>query len=457
MVANNFINDEPQKFFGKIGVQLCIARQLPQPLNLLFFPCGICWGQGGFRLKFAYRLCDLEALSQHEHKRCVDIVDAIPEAVEGCSICHYPHLCLVWSLRTRGNTPFALALRRGCRQSSNIMTATIHKIGGHCAPSLDPILKLVAPGMNKVNAVILDRMQSEIPLIPELAGHLIAGGGKRMRPMLTLACAQLLDYPGDRHHKLAAAVEFIHTATLLHDDVVDGSDMRRGKTAANLIFGNPAAVLVGDFLFSRSFELMVEDGSLKVLKILSNASAVIAEGEVHQLTAQRQIATTEEKYLDIIGSKTAALFAAACRISAVVAERGEAQEMALDAYGRNLGIAFQLVDDAIDYVSDGETMGKDSGDDFRDGKVTLPVILAHSRGNAEEKTFWRDAMLGNRISDNDLAHAIMLLRRHNAIDDTLVRARHYGQRAIDAIAHFPAGEAKSALTEAVEFAIARAY
>jgi octaprenyl-diphosphate synthase len=244
---------------------------------------------------------------------------------------------------------------------------------------------------------------------------------------------------------------------LLHDDVVDGSDMRRGKTAANLIFGNPAAVLVGDFLFSRSFELMVEDGSLKVLKILSNASAVIAEGEVNQLTAQRQISTTEEKYLDIIGSKTAALFAAACRISAVVAESGEAQEMALDAFGRNLGIAFQLVDDAIDYVSDGATMGKDSGDDFRDGKVTLPVILAHCRGNAEEQKFWRDAMLGNRVSDADLAHARALLRAHHAIDDTLDRARHYGQRAIDAIAHFPAGEAKSALTEAVKFAIARAY
>jgi octaprenyl-diphosphate synthase len=244
---------------------------------------------------------------------------------------------------------------------------------------------------------------------------------------------------------------------LLHDDVVDGSDMRRGKTAANLIFGNPAAVLVGDFLFSRSFELMVEDGSLKVLKILSHASAVIAEGEVNQLTAQRQISTSEEKYLDIIGSKTAALFAAACRIAAVVAESGEAQEMALDAYGRNLGIAFQLVDDAIDYVSDGATMGKDSGDDFRDGKVTLPVILAYSRGDADEQQFWHAAMLGNRVSATDLAYATRLLREHGAIEDTIDRARHYGQRAIDAIAHFPGGEAKAALTEAVEFAISRAY
>ena len=337
------------------------------------------------------------------------------------------------------------------------MTATIHSIKGSTSPSLDTILNLVAPEMNRVNEVILNRMQSEIPLIPELAGHLIAGGGKRMRPMLTLACARLLDYPGDRHHKLAAAVEFIHTATLLHDDVVDGSDLRRGKTAANLIFGNPAAVLVGDFLFSRSFELMVEDGSLKVLKILSGASAIIAEGEVNQLTAQRRIETSEQRYLDIISAKTAALFAASCRISAVVAERGEQDEQALDSYGRNLGIAFQLVDDAMDYSSDGATMGKDVGDDFRDGKITLPVILANARGNSDQQKFWRDAMLGNRVSADDLVRGRALLRKYNAIDDTIERARHYGQRAIDAIAHFPSGEAKSALIEAVEFAVARAY
>ncbi|WP_164116665.1 polyprenyl synthetase family protein [Sphingorhabdus sp. Alg239-R122] len=337
------------------------------------------------------------------------------------------------------------------------MSATVHHIGRKGPPSLDPIMSLVAQDMNAVNSVILDRMQSDIPLIPELAGHLIAGGGKRMRPMLTLACAKLLDYPGTRHHKLAAAVEFIHTATLLHDDVVDGSDLRRGKTTANLVFGNPATVLVGDFLFSRSFELMVEDGSLKVLKILSGASAVIAEGEVDQLTAQRKIDTSEERYLDIIGAKTAALFAAACRISAVVAERNEEDELALDAYGRNLGIAFQLVDDAIDYVSDEETMGKGVGDDFRDGKVTLPVILAYARGNEEERKFWQDAIIGHRTSDADLAHATDLMRAHGTIDDTLERARHFGQRAIDAIAGFGSGKAKSALIETVEFAIARAF
>ncbi|WP_225421216.1 polyprenyl synthetase family protein [Sphingomonas parva] len=337
------------------------------------------------------------------------------------------------------------------------MSATVHPIGSARAPSLDPMIQLVAADLNHVNSVILDRMQSEVALIPELAGHLIAGGGKRMRPMLTLACARLLDYGGTRHHKLAAAVEFIHTATLLHDDVVDGSGLRRGRRTANIIWGNPASVLVGDFLFSRSFELMVEDGSLKVLRILSRASAVIAEGEVDQLTAQRRVETSEDHYLGIISAKTAALFAAACRIAGVVAERDESVEQALDCYGRNLGIAFQLIDDAIDYVSDAETMGKGVGDDFRDGKVTLPVILAHARGDEADRRFWREAMEGSRTSDDDLAHAIALLKRHNAIDDTIARARTYGQRAIDALGPFRNGSAKSALVEAVEFAIARAY
>lgn len=337
------------------------------------------------------------------------------------------------------------------------MSATVHRMNPSRPPSLDAMLGLVASDMNAVNQVILARMQSEIPLIPELAGHLIAGGGKRMRPMLTLASARLLDYTGSRHHKLAAAVEFIHTATLLHDDVVDGSGMRRGRRTANIIWGNPASVLVGDFLFSRSFELMVEEGSLKVLRILSNASAVIAEGEVNQLTAQRRIDLGEDRYLEIIGAKTAALFAAACRIAAVVAERDETAELALDSYGRNLGIAFQLVDDAIDYASDGATMGKDAGDDFRDGKVTLPVILAYARGSESEKAFWREAIAGHRVSDEDLAHATQLLRDSGAIADTMARARLYGQRAIDAIGGFHASAAKAAMVEAVEFAVARAY
>jgi octaprenyl-diphosphate synthase len=323
--------------------------------------------------------------------------------------------------------------------------------------SLDPLIAIAAPGMNGVNAVILERMQSKVALIPELAGHLISGGGKRMRPMLTLAAAELLGYPGTRHHKLAAAVEFIHTATLLHDDVVDGSGLRRGKRTANLIWGNPASVLVGDFLFSRAFELMVEDGSLKVLKVLSHASAVIAEGEVEQLTAQRQVATGEEQYLEIIAAKTAALFAAACRVSPIVAEAGEEAELALESYGRNLGIAFQLTDDAIDYASDAKTMGKGVGDDFRDGKMTLPVILAFARGSEADRDFWRSAISGDSSNDFDLAHAVDLLRSSGALDDTIERARFYARRAIDALGFFPSGKAKAALSEAAEFAVARAY
>jgi octaprenyl-diphosphate synthase len=337
------------------------------------------------------------------------------------------------------------------------VTATVFPLQPARPPSLQPLIALTAADMNGVNAVILDRMQSKVALIPELAGHLIAGGGKRMRPMLTLAAASLLSYPGTRHHKLAAAVEFIHTATLLHDDVVDGSGLRRGKRTANLIWGNPASVLVGDFLFSRAFELMVEDGSLKVLKILSHASAVIAEGEVEQLTAQRQIDTGEEQYLDIIGAKTAALFAAACRIAPVVAEAGEDAELALERYGRNLGTAFQLSDDVIDYSSDAQTMGKGVGDDFRDGKMTLPVILAYSRGSASDRAFWKAAISGDRVSDDDLAEAIRLLGATDALSETIERARHYGRRAIDALAAFPPGKAKSALVEAAEFAVARAY
>ena len=338
------------------------------------------------------------------------------------------------------------------------MSATVHPLRPRGqAPSLGPLLAIADHDLGAVNEVILTRMQSPVSLIPELAGHLVAGGGKRLRPLLTLGCARLLGYAGTRHHKLAACVEFIHTATLLHDDVVDGSDLRRGKATANTIWGNPASVLVGDFLFARAFELMVEDGSLRVLKILSHASAVIAEGEVAQLTAQRNLDTSEDRYLEIIAAKTAVLFAAACQIAAVVAERDSRTEAALEAYGRNLGIAFQLVDDAIDYVSDAGTMGKDAGDDFRDGKVTLPVILAFARGSADDRRFWGEAMAGRATAEADLDRAVGLIKSTRAIDDTLARARHYGARATDALAGFPAGAARDALTETVEFAVSRAF
>lgn len=337
------------------------------------------------------------------------------------------------------------------------MTVQIQMHDGENPPSLDALMALVSTDMEEVNNVILDRMQSEIPLIPELAGHLIAGGGKRMRPMLTLACAAVLGYQGRKHCDLAAAVEFIHTATLLHDDVVDGSDLRRGRKTANVIWGNSASVLVGDFLFARSFELMVEVGSLRALHILSRAAAIIAEGEVDQLSAQRQIETSEEQYMAIINGKTAELFAAASKIAAVVAERTDDSEERLDAFGRNLGIAFQLIDDAIDYVSDEETMGKGVGDDFRDGKITLPVILAYDRGSADEREFWKQAVAGDRTSDEDLAYATRLLHQHGAISETMKRARDFGAKALDALSVFPDTPAKAALAEAVGFAVARAY
>ncbi len=464
MVADNFIDDEAQEFFRKFGVQIGVAGELAQPFNLLLLARRVGGRQVQPRLERADRLRHLEPLGQHEHQGSIDIVDALAIALQ-LPVIHARAPWLCHPCRVQGQMP-APSRRRKVKvianpaaqgQGQGVMTAEIHRLHAPNPPSLDPMLALVAADMHEVNAVILDRMQSDVPLIPELAGHLIAGGGKRMRPMLTLACAQLLDYPGRRHCKLAAAVEFIHTATLLHDDVVDGSGLRRGKKTANLIWGNSASVLVGDFLFSRAFELMVEDGSLKVLKILSRASAVIAEGEVNQLSAQRRVETSEDQYLAIIGAKTAELFAAASKIAAVVAEADEATEAALDAYGRNLGIAFQLVDDAIDYVSDAATMGKGVGDDFRDGKVTLPVILAHARGDADQREFWRQAMLGHRTSDADLAHATALLAQHGAVADTLARARHYGQRAVDALGGFRPSQARSALTEAVAFAVARAY
>ncbi len=325
------------------------------------------------------------------------------------------------------------------------------------APSLQPLMALVASDLNQVNRVILERMQSPVALIPELAGHIISSGGKRMRPMLMLAAARMLGYAGTRHHLLAAAVEFIHTATLLHDDVVDVSGLRRGRKTANIIWGNPASVLVGDFLFSRAFELMVEDGSLRALKILSRASAIIAAGEVDQLSAQRQVATSEERYLGIIAAKTAELFAASAQIAAVVAERDEATEAQLASFGRNLGIAFQLVDDVLDYSGGADTMGKAQGDDFREGKVTLPLILAYARGSEAERAFWRDAVAGRRVADEDLAHAVALMRASGALDDALARARVYGDRALGALADFPDSAARRALSETVAFAIARAF
>ena len=456
MVADHFVDDETQEFLAEVGIELRVLGQFAQPGDLALFPAGIGRGQGVGGLVGANRLGDAEAFGQHVDQRRIDIVDARAVAGKdgiGCGLAH-PGLASAETDQFQACLPGVSAARRH-PMSAEVVPLRPRQAESASEASLGPIMTLTAGGMNAVNAVILERMQSDIPLIPALAGHLIAGGGKRMRPMLTLAGAALCGYTGTRHHKLAAAVEFIHTATLLHDDVVDGSELRRGKVAANLVFGNAATVLVGDFLFTRAFELMIEDGSLKVLKILSAASSVISEGEVDQLTAARQIETSEERYLSIIGAKTAALFAAATRVSAVIAEKSEAEERALEDYGRNLGIAFQLVDDAMDYDSASHEMGKGKGDDFREGKMTLPVILAYARGDEDERAFWRDAITGHRTSDEDLAEAVRIIERHDAVNATRERARHFAQRAIDAIAGFPASEARSAMAEAAEFAVAR--
>lgn len=325
--------------------------------------------------------------------------------------------------------------------------------------ALDKLTALVAADLEKVNQTIVDRMHSPVALIPQLAGHIVAAGGKRLRPLLTLASSRLAGHTGERHVKLATCVEFIHTATLLHDDVIDESDLRRGLATANTIWGNKASVLVGDFLFSRAFELMVEDGSLSVLAILSRASSVIAEGEVLQLITANDMDTTEESYLEVISSKTAALFAAACRIGAVVAERPHDLEEALDSYGRNLGVAFQLIDDALDYSAKQEKLGKAIGDDFREGKITLPVILSFSRGDEEERAFWRRTQetLEQAEDDADLRHAIALMEKHNALADTIVRAHQYGDLARAALAPFPDGELKQTMIDVIDFCIERAY
>ncbi len=324
-------------------------------------------------------------------------------------------------------------------------------------PSIEALVRLVAKDMTRVNAAILARTGSDVVMIPEVANHLISSGGKRLRPMLTLACAALSDYQGEGHIKLSASVEFMHTATLLHDDVVDESDMRRGKLAARKLWGNEASVLVGDFLLGQAFKMMVEVGSMQCLDILSNAACVIAEGEVMQLAAAKNTQTSEDDYLAVVRGKTAELFAAACEVGAVLGQRPKAEVAACRSYGMNLGIAFQLVDDSLDYGGSQAKLGKNVGDDFREGKITLPVLLAFRRGDGPERAFWQRCLERSEVSDADLEHAIGLLTKHRALSDTIERARHYGAIAKDALALFPPSDAKDALMEAVDFCLSRAH
>lgn len=340
------------------------------------------------------------------------------------------------------------------------MSATASPLVAPPAPrgedALTALMALLKDDMAACNRLILDRMQSDVALIPQVAAHIVAAGGKRIRPLLTIAAARLCGYRGDRHVGLAACVEFIHTATLLHDDVVDESALRRGQASANAMFGNQASVLVGDFLFSRAFQVMVADGSLEVLRILSDASAIIAEGEVLQLMTQNDTATTEAQYLAVIEGKTAALFAAATEVGAVVAGEPADRQKALRDFGMSLGVAFQLVDDALDYSADQEALGKTVGDDFREGKITLPVLLAFARGSEEERTFWRRTLEDRDQGDADLARALALMTKHGALKDTIGRARSYADQAIALLEPFPDGAEKRALAAAADFVVERA-
>ena len=331
------------------------------------------------------------------------------------------------------------------------------KIDATVSHPLDRLAALTGDDMARVNAVILENMKSDVPLIPQLAAYLIAAGGKRIRPLLTLAATRLCGGDPVRAHGLAAAVEFIHTATLLHDDVVDESVERRGKPAANVVFGNQASVLVGDFLFSRAFQQMVAGGSMEVLRILSEASATIAEGEVMQLSAANDIDTGMDDYTAIIGAKTAALFAAACEIGPVIAGSPPQAQAAMRDFGYNLGMAFQVADDILDYTGDRNALGKTIGDDFREGKLTAPVLLALADADANERAFWARTMADRVQTPDDLNEAIRIMTRHNAFTRGMEMAETYARTARHALHTQPPGPLRDALDAVLAFSVPRTH
>ncbi|MGC4026977.1 MAG: polyprenyl synthetase family protein [Mesorhizobium sp.] len=335
------------------------------------------------------------------------------------------------------------------------MGVVVNLDSGKREATIKPLIDLTKADMGRVNELILSKAGSDVEMIPEVANHLISSGGKRLRPMITLAAATMFGYEGDGHVKLATSVEFMHTATLLHDDVVDESDLRRGKKTARMIWGNQASVLVGDFLLGQAFRMMVEVGSLEALDILSSAAAIIAEGEVMQLAAANNLETTEDEHFAVIKAKTAALFSAAAEVGPVIANAARADRAALRSYGINLGLAFQLIDDALDYGGSSVDMGKNVGDDFREGKITLPVILSYRRGTPEEREFWKGAIEKGANDDAALERAINLMTRHGAVADTISRARHFGEIARDALAPLPNTPQKSALIDVIDFCIRR--
>lgn len=329
---------------------------------------------------------------------------------------------------------------------------------GEKGPSpLDVLSATFDADMRAVNVRILESMHSDVALIPRLAGYLIAAGGKRIRPLLTLACAGLYCVRGPRPQALACAVEFIHTATLLHDDVVDGSQERRGRAPANLVFGNQASVLVGDFLFSRAFELMVEQGSMEVLRILSHASAVIAEGEVMQLASVSDLNVTMDRYLQVISAKTAALFSAACEIGPVLGGADGAAQEALRDYGHHLGIAFQIADDVLDYGDGAEAFGKTPGNDFLEGKVTAPALFALAEADDSERVFWKRTLQDHDTTPDDLTRAREIMARHDGFTKGRALARAHADRAIAALSHAPEGPIRAALAALASFSASREF
>jgi len=315
---------------------------------------------------------------------------------------------------------------------------------------------MLSDDMACVELILKDRAASPVKMIPDLSGYIIAAGGKRLRPMITLCAAHAAGGANEATHALSAAVEFIHTATLLHDDVVDDSNLRRGKASAKTVWGNTASILVGDFLFARAFTLMVETGSLEILDILSNASTVIAEGEVRQLAALGKADIPTEEYIAICEAKTAALFEAAAHSGALSAG-GDTYAEALALYGKNLGLAFQIVDDALDYGGTTSLIGKSVGDDFREGKLTLPVIIARRRGTEEEKEFWDRAMIPDTQSEGDLARAIRLIRSTGAAEATMQEAIAYADMAKSSLKILPESDYKLALMQLADFCVRRAY
>ena len=335
------------------------------------------------------------------------------------------------------------------------MAVATHSAIAEKPPSLDGLLTLAGPDMAAVDVLIRRHMDSPVPVIPALADHLIAGSAKRLRPLLTIAAARLAGARDDACLKLAAAVEFIHTATLLHDDVVDSSQLRRGRVAAHLIWGAPSSVLVGDFLFARAFELMVGAGSMPALEILARASRVIAEGEVLQLTRAHDLDLSQEVYLDIIKAKTAELFAAAAESGAVSAGASSERCRALRRYGQDLGLAFQLVDDALDYSGDSETLGKNPGDDFREGKATLPLLLVMARTGASEREFWIRTVDRREQTDADFHRTCELMRQTGALQSTLELAAGYAASAKAALADFGASPWRPALEDLADVAVSR--